>query len=95
MFGEHAPDCHAGCQDRRLSVLGQPELLLRPFKDEFREWEAQGLVGSSKGLGGDGKVVGKLAAHAYGLRTLPRKEKGNFGGHFRKDCIAKGWCDSH
>jgi len=76
MFGEHAPDCHAGCQESQAECSRQPELLLRPFKDEFREWEAQGLVGSSKGLGGDGKLLASSRPMPTGLRTLPRKEKG-------------------
>ena len=42
----------------------------------MREREADGLVGLGEGLAGNGKTLGKLATHADGLRTLPRKEEG-------------------
>jgi hypothetical protein len=47
----------------------------------MREREAKGLVSLGKGLGGGGKMLGKFAAHANGLRTLPRKDKRKFNGH--------------
>ena len=103
MCGEDAPGCNADCENGGLSVLREPELLLRAFKDEFRERETEGFIGFSKGLGGERKLLSEGAAHANGLRTLSRKEKGNLGGHSREDCIlsplregsVSGWNQFH
>ena len=46
-----------------------------PSKHSLRKRKAERRVGLGKGFGGYGKSLGKLAAHANGLRTLPRKEK--------------------
>ena len=66
-------------EDRGLGVLGELELVFGAFKDELREREAERLVGLLKGGASGGEVVGEVAAHADGLRTLPGKEKGWFG----------------
>ena len=76
VLGQHAPSRNADRQNRRLGVFSELELILRPIKDQPREREAESLVGLGKGLGGNRKALGEFAAHAYGLRTLPRKEKG-------------------
>jgi hypothetical protein len=79
--GEDAPGGDADGEDGRLGVLREAEVFFRAFKDEFGERETEGFIGFSKGLGGEGKLLGERAAHANGLRTLPRKEEGNLGGH--------------
>jgi hypothetical protein len=90
LFREHAPRCDAHREDRRLSVLGEAQVFFRTFKDEFRERKAERLVGLGKGLRSDGKAFSEFAAHAGGLRTLPRKEEGDFGGHFREILSCQG-----
>ena len=88
VLGQHARRCHADGHNGRLRVFGQAQIFFRPLEAEPRKRKAERRVGLGKGLGGDRKTLGKLAAHANGLRTLPRKEKSNFCGHFREDCIA-------
>src|SRR5208337_958226 len=83
---EDAPGGDADGENSRLGVFGEPEVFIRAFEDQFGERETEGFVGLGKGLGGDGKVLGKVAAHADRLRTLARKEKGDLCGHFREDC---------
>ena len=83
VLGEHARRRHAHRHDGRLRVLGQAQIFFRPFETELRKREAERRIGLGKGLSGDGKSFGELAAHANGLRTLPRKEKSNLVGHFR------------
>ena len=53
--------------------LGSKYSLEDDQQDQFGEREAESLVGFGKGLGGDGEALGEFAAHANGLRTLPRK----------------------
>ncbi len=84
VLGQHAPGSDADSENGRLGVFGEPEVFFRPLEDQFGEREAEGLVGLGKGLGGDGETSPEFAAHANGLRTLPRKEKSDFGGHFRE-----------
>jgi hypothetical protein len=56
-------------------------VFFRPLETELRKRKSERRVGLGKGFGGYGKSLGKLAAHANGLRTLPRKEKSNSCGH--------------
>ena len=77
VLGEHARRRHAHRHDGRLRVLGQAQILFRPFETELRKRKAERRIGLGEGLSGYGKSFGKLAAHANGLRTLPRKEKSN------------------
>jgi hypothetical protein len=65
-------------------------VFFRPFETELRKREAERRVGLGKGFGGNGKSLGELAAHANGLRTLPRKEKSNFVDISDEDFIAPG-----
>ena len=73
VLGKHARRRHADRHDGRLRVLGQAQVFFRPFEAEPRKREAERRVGLGKGLSGNGKSFGELAAHANGLRTLPRK----------------------
>jgi len=63
-------------------VLGELELVFGAFKDEFREPEAEGLVGLLEDGPGGGEVVVEVAAHTYGLRALSGEEEGGFGHRF-------------
>ncbi len=87
VLGEDARCRHAHRHDGRLRVLGQAQIFFRPFETEARKREAERRIGLGKGLSGNGKSFGEIAAHANGLRTLPRKEKGDLVGHFSEDCI--------
>ena len=87
VLGENARCRHAHRHNGRLRVFGQAQIFFRPFETEPRKREAERRIGLGKGLSGNGKSLGELAAHAYGLRTLPRKEKGDLVGHFSEDCI--------
>ena len=91
VLGQHARRRHAYGHDGRLRVLGQPQILFRPLETEPRKREAERRVGLGEGLCRDRKTLGKIAAHANGLRTLPRKEKSDLGSHFREDCSGYGW----
>jgi len=86
VLGEDAPGGDADGENGRLGVFGEAQVFLRTFKDDFRERKAEGLIGFGKGLCGDGEASPEFAAHANGLRTLPRKKKGEFDGHFREHC---------
>ena len=88
MERQHAQGCYAHGENRRLGVFRELELFLRPLEDQLREQEAGGFVGLGEGVAGNGKTLGKFAAHAYALRTLPRKEKCKFISHAREDCNA-------
>jgi hypothetical protein len=87
LFGQNAPGGYADGEDGRLCVFRQSEILVRAFKDQLGERKTEGFIGFGEGLRGDGEVVGEVAAHANGLRTLARKEKSESGRHFRKDFI--------
>ncbi len=63
-------------EDGGLGVLGELELVVRAFEDEFGEGEAEGLVGLVEEGAGGGEVVVEVAAHAYGLRALTGEEEG-------------------
>ena len=54
-----------------------------PSKQSCESGKPSAASASAKVCSGNGKSLGKLAAHANGLRTLPRKEKSNLCGHFR------------
>ena len=84
VLGQHAPGGDADGENGRLGVFSEAEVFFRPLEDEFGERETEGLVGLGKGLGGDGETSAEFAAHANGLRTLPRKEESDFGGHSRE-----------
>ena len=87
MFGKHAQCRHAHGQNGRLRVFGQLQVFFRPFKAKPRERKSAGLVGFGKRLFGNRETLGEIAAHAHGLRTLPRKEKCNLLIHSIEDCI--------
>ena len=89
MLGQHAQRRHAHGQNRRLGILGQLQVFFGPFKAELRQRKSAGLIGLGKGLFGNRETLGKFAAHANRLRTLPRKEKCNLLIHFSEDCIVK------
>ena len=73
VLGKNAAGRHARRENGRLGVLSEPQLFFRALEDQFGEGEAESLVGLGKGLGGDGETIPEFAAHANGLRTLPRK----------------------
>jgi len=58
-----------------------------PSKISRESGKPRASSASAKVWGGDEEFIGEFAAHAYGLRTLPRKEKSQFFLHFREDCI--------
>jgi len=76
MQGQHTQDGDAHREDGRLGVLRHLEVFFRPLKDQLCDREANGLVGLGEGFAGNGKTIGKFAAHANGLRALPWKKKG-------------------
>jgi hypothetical protein len=81
MQGQHAQRGNARGKNGGLGVFRQPEVCRRPLEDQLGNRKAQSLVGLGEGIAGNGKAIGKFAAHANRLRTLPRKKKGNFDGH--------------
>src|SRR5580658_6518368 len=87
VLGEYAQGGYADGENGRLGVFGELEVLFRAFEDDFGEGKAEGFIGLGEGLGGDGETIGEIAAHAYRLRTLAGKKKGELGGHFSKDFI--------
>jgi len=90
LFGEYAERGDADGEDGRLGIFGEAQVFFRAFKNQFGERKAKSLIGFGKGGGGDGKVVGEVAAHANGLRTLAWKEKSEAGRHFRENSIVPG-----
>jgi hypothetical protein len=77
-LGQHAPGRHAHRQNRRLRVLGEPQFLVRPFKNQLGQRKAQRRIGLGKCLRCHRKSIGKIAAHTHSLRSLPRKKKSDF-----------------
>jgi hypothetical protein len=90
MRGEDAGGGYADHHDGRLRVLGQAQSFFRPLETQLGKRESERRVGLGKGCSGYWKSLGKLPAHANGLRTLPRKEESNFCGHFFFDFISRG-----
>jgi hypothetical protein len=88
LLGQDAPGSHAHRENGRLGVFRELEVFFRPLEDEFGERKAERFIGFGKGIRGHGKMLCEVAAHANGLRTLARKEKGNSGRHFNNDLIA-------
>jgi hypothetical protein len=78
LCSEHPAGCDAHRQNGRLGVFRQLQVCVRPFEAETGEREAESFVGLGEGCAGNGKMLGNLAAHTYGLRTLPGKEEGYF-----------------
>jgi hypothetical protein len=63
----------------RLGVLREPQVVFGALKDQLGERETEASSASAKVWAATGKRSAKFAAHANGLRTLPRKEESDFG----------------
>src|SRR6185312_638576 len=75
----HAQDfpCRDGHRDERgLRVFGELELIVGAFETEFREGEAEGVVGLFKSLAGGIEILSERLAHARELRALAGKKEG-------------------
>ncbi len=72
---EHAQHGEADRHQRRLGVLGQRELVLRPLEDHPGEVLAERLVDFGEDLAGAGMAFGEVAPHADGLRALSGKNQ--------------------
>ena len=77
-LSEDAGRGNGDSEDRRLSVLGEFELVLRPLEDELRESEAKRSVGLVEDGASSGEVVVEVTAHSDGLGALAGKEEGWF-----------------
>ena len=72
---QNAKRSHGDGQDRRLCVLGQAKLVLRPFEDELGKSKAEGRIGLFKDGAGCGRLIVECTAHADCLRALSGEEK--------------------
>jgi hypothetical protein len=86
LLGKDARCCHAHGHDGRLRILCEAQILFRAFETKLGKRKAEGRVGLSEGLSGNGKSFSKFAAHPNSLRALPRKQKRYLGIHSRMDC---------
>ena len=70
-------------QQRRLGVLGQFQLVVRTFKTQAGNREAERLIGLFKHAPRGGVRVGQRLAHAGGLRALAGEQKSSLVGQLR------------
>ena len=76
VFLEHARDGEAHRHQRRLRILGEGQIALRPLEHEAREILLQRLVDLVEDIARRRERAGKIAPHADRLRTLARKYQG-------------------
>ena len=72
---DDSPRRRAVRQQRRLSVVGQHELLGRTVEAKLAERETESLVDFLENLAGFRKFIGQLLSHAGLLRPLPGKQQ--------------------
>ena len=72
---QRADDGEADGHDGGLGILGERQVFLRAFPHQFGELLAQSLVDLLEDLTGGSESLGQFAAHADGLRSLPRKDE--------------------
>src|SRR5688500_16099096 len=71
----NSPRCSPVCEQRRLRVVGQRQLVGRPFEAELAEREAQSIVNLLENLPRFRKLLGEILTHAGFLRPLTGKQK--------------------
>jgi hypothetical protein len=79
-FPENAKCGDGSSKNRGLSNFSQTKLFLRPLPAGLGKTIVEGLIGFFESLPGNRKVVGELATHANGLRSLSREQEGNYAG---------------
>jgi len=72
---EDAEHGEADRHQRRLRVLGQREVAVRPLEDHAGEVLAERVVDLREDLAGAGEAFGEIAPHADRLRALPGKNQ--------------------
>ena len=80
-FPQHPLRPHRHSENGRLGDFGEPQLFLRAFKTELREFVTERAVGFVEGLPGHWIQRRQLFAHADSLRALPGKKKCDFFFH--------------
>ena len=83
---DYSPRRRAMCQQRRLSVVGQRELLGRTVETKLAERKTERLVDFVENPARFRKFIGQLLSHARLLRTLPGKQQ--YDVHLLKSALS-------
>src|SRR5258708_29127852 len=85
---EDAQHCEADRHQRRLCILGQRQVALRPLEDDARQFLTERLVDLLENPASAGEARGNLAPHTDGLRALPGKNE--CATHAKALAVSKG-----